>query len=389
MELKVLREKRSGIIEKMTELVNKANAETRSLTTEEQAAYDGYKAEIDAIDRTIAASEELRDMQRKLETPVETRDAGNDGSDKLTPEERSFVAYIRGMAAGRSGEMRADVNMTKGDNTAVIPQSVANKIVETVRNMCPIFELATTYRVGGTLAIPYEDNDSRITADYADEFVSIDATAQKLKSITLTGFLLEALTKVSKSLLNNSDLDLMSYVIRKVAEAMVVKLEKEYLIGTTNKISGIAGTVTNKVTTAAATAVTTDELIDLQDSVPDVYQANAIWVMSSKTRTALRKLKDNDGKYLLNPDLTAKWGCKLLGKDVYVSDNMPDMAAGKLAIYYGDMSGLASKVSEAIEIQVLTELFATQHAIGIVAFAEVDAKIENAQKIAALAMKAS
>ncbi|MCH5279544.1 MAG: phage major capsid protein [Christensenellaceae bacterium] len=389
MELKALREKRSGIIEEMTDLVNKASAETRSFTNEEQTAYDGYKAEVAAIDRTIAAAEEMRNEQRKLETPVETRDAGNNGSDKLTPEERSFVAYIRGMAAGRSGEMRADTNMTKGDNAAVIPQTVANKIVETVRDMCPIFDLATTYRVGGTLAIPYEDSSTRVTAGYADEFADSDSTAQKLTTITLTGFLLKAETKVSISLLKNTDLDLLNYVIRKVAESMVFAIEKEYLVGTTNKISGIAGTVKNKITAATATAVTTDELIDLQDSVPDVYQANAIWIMNGKTRTALRKLKDNEGKYLLNPDLTAKWGYKLLGKDVYVSDSMPTMAAGKLAIYYGDMSGLASKISEEIEVKVLNELYAKQHAVGILAFAEVDAKIENAQKIAALAMKAS
>ena len=40
---------------------------------------------------------------------------------------------------------------------------------------------------------------------------------------------------------------------------------------------------------AVALAVTGDELIDLQDSVKDVYQAGAMWVMSPKTRTAIRK----------------------------------------------------------------------------------------------------
>ena len=111
--------------------------------------------------------------------------------------------------------------------------------------------------------------------------------------------------------------------------------------------------------------------------------------MSPKTRTAIRKLKDSNGRYLLQDDVTAPFGKSLLGKPVYVSDNMPDIAAGKRAIYYGDMSGLAVKISEDLEIQVLREKYATQHAIGVVGWMEIDSKVENAQKIAVLIMKAA
>ena len=49
---------------------------------------------------------------------------------------------------------------------------------------------------------------------------------------------------------------------------------------------------------------------------------------------------------------------------------------------YGDFSGLAVKESEKSEIQVLREKFATQHAVGVVAWGELDAKVEDTQKIA-------
>ena len=110
--------------------------------------------------------------------------------------------------------------------------------------------------------------------------------------------------------------------------------------------------------------------------------------MSKKTRTAIRKLKDGQNNYLLNRDFNARWGYTLLGKEVYVSDNMPDMAAGKRAILYGDFSGLAVKMTENWEINILREKFATQHALGVYAYLEMDSKIENAQKLTALAMKA-
>ena len=63
------------------------------------------------------------------------------------------------------------------------------------------------------------------------------------------------------------------------------------------------------------------------------------------------------------------------------------IASEKTAIYYGDMSGLAVKTSEDVSIQILNEKYATQHAVGVIAWVEIDAKVENAQKIAALKMK--
>ena len=120
--------------------------------------------------------------------------------------------------------------------------------------------------------------------------------------------------------------------------------------------------------------------------VPDIYQAGAIWIMNKSTRTAIRKLKDNDGNYLLNKDVSAKWGYTLLGKDVYTSENMDAMSSEKTSIYYGDMSGLAVKLSEDVNIEVLREKYATQHALGVVGWVELDSKIENEQKISALVM---
>ena len=93
--------------------------------------------------------------------------------------------------------------------------------------------------------------------------------------------------------------------------------------------------------------------------------------------------------YLLNKDATAKWGYSLFGHDVYVSQSMPDMAAGKRAVLYLDPTGLAVKVAENPSVQVLREKFADEHAVGVICWMEVDSKVENKQKIAVLDMKAA
>ncbi|AVK98650.1 phage major capsid protein [Lysinibacillus sphaericus] len=371
-------EQRNNLLDEMDNLLKGAKEETRALTEEEATRFDEIKNEIAGLDKTITALDEARSLDKKV--PAKQ-------AEQRTQEEaetRAFDHYIRGLV-----EERADVNLTVGANGAVIPSSIANKIIQKVYDISPIYQLATRYNVGGTLSIPYYDESAgTIEMAYSDEFVDLESTSGKFGSIELKGFLAGALSKVSKSLVNNSQFDLVSFVVGKMAESIAKWIENQLLNGTPNKVTGLS-TVTQSVTAAAATVLTADELIDVQEEVPDAFQGNAIWIMNKTTRKAIRKLKDGQGNYLLNKDATARWGYTLLGKDVYTSDNMPGMEAGKTAIFYGDMSGLAVKIAENVSIEILREKYSTQHAIGVVGWIEIDAKVENAQKISKLVMKSA
>ena len=381
MKYKQLIEKRNALIEEMEKMVEACETETRAFDEDENKRYEEITKELNDLDATLKAADELDEKRsyQPIEKPDETKD-------RAELEERAFESYIRGTL---DLETRADMNLTKSDNGAVIPSSIANKIIEKVKEMSPLFAMATHYNVGGTLTIPsYDESTQKITMAYATEFTTIDSTSGKFTSISLTGFLAGARSLVSKSLVNNSQFDLVPFVVRKMAEAAAYWIENQLINGTTSKIEGLSK-VTASVTAASATAVTADELIDLQETIPDVYQGGCIWMMSKATRTAIRKLKDGQNNYLLNKDATSRWGYTLFGKDVYISDNMPDMAAGKRAILYLDPTGLAVKMTETPSVEVLREKYADQHAIGVICWMELDSKVENTQKIAVLAMKAS
>lgn len=382
--LKKLSERRVELMNQLENLVQTCEAETRAFNEEETTQYNNILTEVRSIDATLDAADQGMALQK-----IEHRAAG--GSEEQRSQEeletRAFECYIRGIAA--DVETRAAVNMTVGDNGAVIPTSIANKIIEMVKEISPLYHLATHYDVGGTLTIPsYDETSQKITMAYATEFTALTSTSGKFTSISLGGFLAGALTKISMSLVNNSKFDIVSYVIRKMAEAVSEWIEGELINGTTGKIEGLSKVVAS-VTAAATTAITADELIDLQESIPDKLQANCIWVMSRTTRKAIRKLKDGDGNFLLNKDATSKWGYSLFGHDVYVSQSMPDMAAGKRTVLYLDPTGLAVKVAENPSVQVLREKFADEHAVGVICWMEVDSKVENKQKVAVLDMAAS
>lgn len=383
MNLRALIEKRNKLLDDMQKIVEAANTETRAFTNDELASYENMKAEVENLDKTISAAEEFRSIERK---GAVTEPGAVEKSDTEL-KEKAFENYLRGRISKETRD--ADANLTFGDNGAVVPTSIVNKIIDKVVEISPLYSLATRYNVKGNLTIPYYDSEtSDITVAYADEFTELTSTSGSFKSITLTGFLAGVLTKISKKLLNNSNFDLLGFVIRKMAENIAVWIEKELICGTVDKIEGLSK-LTAAVTTSANNKITSDELIDLQDAIPDTYQGDAVWIMSKKTRNAIRKLKDGQGNYLLERDFSGKWRYVLLGRPVMISKNMPEIAEGAKAIIYGDMSGLAVKVSEEAEVTVLREKYATQHAVGVVAYIDIDSKVENAEKIAVLSIKSS
>ena len=368
---KALMEKRAALIDEMTTLTNKVAEETRAFTEEEQKDFDAKAKEVKDIDATLSADEQTRAFQ----TPESSQK-------KESQEEldiRAFANIIRGV----------DQNITKSDNGAVIPTTIAKKIIDRIYDISPVFGQAEKFNVKGNVAIPYVDEaNDNITVAYADEFTDLEAKSTKLLTVNLTGFLAGALAKISKSLLNSTDLDLTNFVIEKIAQAAALFIDGEVLVGTPGGITGLSTIKSaRKVTSAAAAAISMDDVISLKSKLKTAFQKNAFFVMHPDTLDMLRHLKDNMGRYYVLDDVTKEFGTTLLGKPVYTSDQMPQVAAGNTSIYYGDFrQGLGAKVVEN-SVQVLTEKYATQHALGIVAWLELDCKIQNQQAVAALVQK--
>lgn len=368
---KALMEKRAALIDEMTTLTNKVAEETRAFTEEEQKDFDAKAKEVKDIDATLSADEQTRAFQ----TPESSQK-------KESQEEldiRAFANIIRGV----------DQNITKSDNGAVIPTTIAKKIIDRIYDISPVFGQAEKFNIKGNVAIPYVDEaNDNITVAYADEFTDLEAKSTKLLTVNLTGFLAGALAKISKSLLNSTDLDLTNFVIEKIAQAAALFIDGEVLVGTPGGITGLSTIKSGrKVTSAAAAAISMDDVISLKSKLKTAFQKNAFFVMHPDTLDMLRHLKDDMGRYYVLDDVTKEFGTTLLGKPVYTSDQMPQVAAGNTSIYYGDFrQGLGAKVVED-SVQVLTEKYATQHALGIVAWLELDCKIQNQQAVAALVQK--
>lgn len=381
MNVKALMEKRAEYQQTMDDLVKSADTENRAMNEDEISKFDAAEKEIRAIDETLAREERARGIEHK-KAPKEVED-------RAAEEERAFADYVMGRVTElRTGEQ----NMTMANNGAIVPTSIANRIIKAVKDRCPILAGATIYNVKGTLKIPVwgkANTTHDIAVGYQTEFTEITADSGKFTSVDLSGYLAGALTLIGKSVENNGTFSVVNFIVAQMADEISEFIEGQLLVGTGTSAAQGATNTTNTVTAAAAAAISADDLIKLQASIKQAYQANACWTMAPATFLAVKQLKDNNGRYLLQDNISGAFPFMLLGKPVYLSDNMPAIAASAKTVLYGDYSGLSVNFRENISVEVLREKYATQHAIGVVSWFEFDAKVSDAQKLAVLVQEES
>lgn len=387
MNIKKLNEEKAAAQAKMQELLDGVKAEERAFTEEESKLFETLKDQVEAINKTFKAFEDSRNLVDDPQNGGETKNNEERALKQEEAEVREFALYIRNNVLSE----RAETTFSQGSNGVIVPTTIANKIIMTAVNMSPILEKATRYNTKGKLEIPVYGkgtDGADITVAYGEDFTELVASAGKFTSVTLNDYLIGALAKIGNSLVNNTDIDLVNVVINIIAEYVKIFLEGQVLNGSTNKIQGCKDIPTSQVvTTAAAGVIAYDDLVKLKNKVIQSFRKGSIWVMNQDTQTALELMKDGNDRPLFVPDPTGEFDGMVLGYPVYVSDNMEAIAEEKSPIIFGNFSGIALKTSKELEIQVLREKFATQHATGVVAWLECDARVEHVQKLAKLTVK--
>lgn len=398
MNIKKLNEDKNTKVAEMETLLNGVKAEERAFTEDEQKQFDELKSQIEAINKTLEAFEASRklvdDAKKEKEKSKEEKEVSEEAR-ALEIEQRdieNFAKYLRNEVLTENRDTAGN-SFSKGTNGVIVPTTIANKIIKTAYNMSPILDKATKYNTKGNLEIPVygKTSDGKdITVAYGEDFTDLVEKAGAFSSVTLKDYLIGALAKIGNSLVNNTDIDLVNIVINIIAEYVKLFLEGEALNGTANKITGCSTiSATQTVTTEVAGVISYDDLVKTKNKVIQSFRKGSIWVMNQDTQTVLETMKDGNERPMFLPDPTGEFDGMVLGYPVYVSDNMEGIAGGKSPIIFGNFSGLALKTTKELEIQVLREKYATQHATGVVAWLQCDIKIEHLQKLSKLTIKSA
>jgi HK97 family phage major capsid protein len=421
-----LRAKRLAAANRMREINDVAYAEAREFTAEEQQEYERNETDFDAVSSQITREERLQNFEAELGRSSAGNEGGFDprlvqdgfGADEAAAFEQrdkaytsAFGKYIRKremtadeMRMLRQGwvEERDQVKGTPASGGYLVPISFQRAMYEFMVQAGTVRQLDTTRLVTASgEALQWPKTVAHGLANWVAETTPITATDESFGQVTFNSYKCTRLLKVSEELLEDNAVDLEGYLARELGRSIGARENNGFLQGTgttmpTGIIPGITASGATTVTTAANNAVTGDELISLLFTVQPQYRRNGVWVFGDGALQAIRKLKDSQGRYLMDMaggigglgGSTGGTGVDvLLGKPVYDDPDVPAFVAGNVFGIFGDFSAYGIRDVGAVgppagekgvggfAIRRLDERFADTLEVGFLGFHRTDGNL--------------
>jgi HK97 family phage major capsid protein len=345
-----------------------AKKESETAAAKAEAA---VKAQVDA--QLAAKLKEFNDAAVKAGRPAlfqteQTNDAAKADAAKA---ESAWMRYFR--SGDRSGVQLSDAaKATMNEGTAaqggfLVPIKYSNEVVKPILEGSLIRQAgARVISVDGTTAfkVPTLTNTSR--AVLTAESAAFNQNEPTLGEVEFAPYKYTRLSKVTDELLNDSRIDTFGQIVAPdAANAFILGENADFTTGSgSGQPQGIVTGASLGVTAAAVAAITTDELIDLYHSLSYLYRTRAVWMMNDATLKLIRKLKDSTNQYIWQPGLQAGQPDTLLGRPVFVNNNMAVPATGVRSVLFGDFSYYWISDFAQLEMRRLDELYAGTGEVG-------------------------
>ncbi len=397
-QILTLREKRSKAWDAAKAFLDTKRGNDGLLTPEDVATYEKMEADVVALGKEIDRLERQaaldREMEKPLADPITGKPSATVGEEKTgraTDEyKKSFWATMRNKGVGFEVLNALKIG-SDPDGGYLAPDEFERTLIQGLEEQNIFRQLAHVIQTSsGDRKIPVVA--SKGTASWIDEEGAYPESDDTFGLVSIGAFKLATTIRASEELLNDSVFNIESYIAAEFARRIGNKEEEAFFVGDgTGKPTGIfadVGGAEQGVTTASATALTADEIMDLFYALKSPYRKSAVFMMNDATVKALRKLKDNNGQYLWQPSLTAGTPDTVLGRPIYTSAYVPVMAAGAKAVAFGDFSYYWVADRQSRSFKRLNELYAANGQVGFLASQRVDGKLILPEAIKTLQMKA-
>lgn len=393
-----LRERRDALAQNLSTLVDKDK--TPEWKPEHQAQYDSAMKEIGDIDGEIKRH---NDAMAAIGLSVVNGGGISDddrhaltrtpGAHNSSAESNALRAYFRGglnamsqedlqrMSARVNPDIRAAMSTTTGtEGGFTVAPEYYRKLTEAFKQYGGIRSVATVMPTGTGAQMNFPTTDA---TSEEGEIVGQN-TPTNVGETTFGNLTLDVYKYSSKSialpfeLIQDSMFDLDAYVNGLLATRLGRITSKHFTIGdASSKPRGIvtAAGVGKTGATGTATSITYDDLVDLEHSVDPVYRARAGvgYMMHDQSLKAVRKLKDTSGRPIFVPGYEQgnPGGApdRLMGRPIYISQEMPVMAANAKSVLFGDYkSYMIREVMDLTLFRMTDSAYTLKGQVGFVAF---------------------
>ncbi|MGW2261445.1 phage major capsid protein [Streptomyces sp. NPDC001780] len=369
--IKRIQERRLSLWEQSKALLDKAEADSRDLTGEEETQYQALNTEMDQIDQRVKdlveAEQRTKDADAAFASLLDKPDTGKRGEGQDSSAE--LRRWITGESGARAFEIRPDkttphsfralskLTAAAGGNT--VPISFYNRLVEHMIEVSGVLQTDPSLlrtASGEQILVPKTTAHSSPSGAPVAEAGPLPTSDPAFGQATLDAYKYGLLLQVSNELLTDTAVDLEGYLARQAGRALGNWFGAHLVTGSgTNQPNGVITAATSGVTggTGVAGVPTGDNLIDLFYSVISPYRGSAScgWLMRDSTVAAIRKVKDTTGQYLWQPGLTAGTPDTILGKPLYTDPNVPAAGLGAKSVLFGDFSAYFVRMVQTLRFE--------------------------------------
>jgi len=397
-QILAMREKRAKLWDTTKAFLDSKRNGDGLISAEDNATYEKMEADVIALGHEIERMERQAAIDREMNAPTSKpltgkpqTVSGDTKTGRATDEYKSaFWNIMRKKAVPHEVYNALQVGtLTEGGYLA--PDEYEHTLIEALQDQNIFRSLARVISTSsGERKIPVVA--SKGTAAWIDEEAAYPESDDAFGQVSIGAYKLATMIKVSEELLNDSVFDVAGYIAREFARRIGAAEEEAFFTGNgTGKPTGIlnaTGGAETGVTTASATTVTFDEMMDLFYSLRAPYRRNSVFIMNASTVKALRKLKNGNGDYLWTPSVTAGTPDTVLNRPVYTSTFMPTLAASAKSILFGDLGYYWVADREGRSFKRLNELYAPTGQVGFLASERVDGRLILPEAVKVMAMKA-
>ena len=379
-----------------------ANRNDKGILSEEDVrTYEALEQDIVNLGHEIERQERLEAMEREMAAPVsDPITAKPEASKKMDTKtgtaadsyNKAFWTQVRSRNGITYEVKNALSEGVDSEGGYLVPDEFEHTLISGMEEESCIRTLAHVFSTSnGVHKIPIVQTKGN--ASWIDENGSYGESDDVFGQEQIDAHKVGTIIKVSEELLNDSAFDLEKYFQGEFARRIGAKEEEAFITGDgSHKPTGILHSTAGGqvgVTTASATAITADEVIDLFYSLKAPYRKNAIWVLNDSTVKAIRKLKNGAGDYLWQPAIKDGEVNTILGRPYFTSTFAPEIAAGAKTIVFGDLNYYWVGDRQGINFRRLNELYAGNGQVGFLASKRLDGKVVLPEAIKILQQKAS
>lgn len=334
-----LYEERNNLWDQMKELNDREIKEERSLDASEKEAWDKMNdrmSEIDARVQELASVEEANKKSEESRAIFETENAPVIEKEEAETDASILRKMATGEVRSHSFEKR---DLTKGGDGGLVPQGFYDQIIAKLDENAVVRQFATVVSTASGEDIKFPQITAHSSASLVAEGGAIGESDPTSASVTLGAFKYAYLVQVSSELLADEGVDIEGFLAQDIGRALGNGAGTDFAVGNgSSKPNGIMNATSTGVTCASATAITSDEVIDLYHAVTSPYRVNGAWIMNDATLKEVRQLKDSNNQYLWQPSLQLGNPDSLLGSPVASDPNIETIATAKKVMAFGDMS---------------------------------------------------